>query len=206
MLNSILFWDVDTQGDFIYADGKLCVPGAESIVPQLRRLTDWAAGNDVLVIASMDAHQPGDPEFDIYPPHCIAGTAGQQKIPETRLPNALVLPNHQVNVPQDLERYQQLILEKQQLDVFSNPNTETVLDILGLNYEIVLYGVVTEICVAYAARGLMRRSYRLRVVTDAIRHLDESSARMFLAEIKLAGATLTTTEELLGEFTRHTAA
>src|SRR5690242_6582841 len=111
MLNSILFWDVDTQGDFIHADGKLCVPGAERIVPQLRRLTDWAAGNGVLVIASVDAHQPGDPEFEIYPPHCIAGTKGQGKIPETRLPHALVLPSQRVNIPKDLKAYQQLILE-----------------------------------------------------------------------------------------------
>ena len=206
MLDPILFWDVDTQGDFICADGKLCVPGAESIVPQLRRLTDWAAGNGALVVASMDAHQPGDPEFEIYPPHCIVGTAGQRKIPETRLSNTLVLANHRVNVPKDLKGYQQLILEKQQLDVFSNPNTEALLGILGLNYQVVLYGVVTEICVAYAARGLLRRGYSLQVVTDAIRHLDESSARTFLEEIKQVGASFTTTEELLGRFTRHTAA
>ena len=203
---SIVFWDVDTQADFIYADGKLYVPGAEEIVPNLRRLTEWAAGHGVLVMASADAHHPGDAEFAKYPPHCIAGTAGQRKIPETRLPNALVLPNRRVKVPRNLGDYRQVILEKQQLGVFSNPNTEAVLNRLGLNCEIVLYGVVTEICVAYTARGLMRRGYRLRVVTDAIRHLNELSARTFLQEIKDAGVTLVTTEELLSGLTQQTAA
>jgi|SRR5215510_2236408 len=206
MPDPVLFWDVDTQADFIYADGKLYVPGAEEIVPNLKRLTEWAASHDVLVIASADAHQPDDPEFEKYPPHCIVGTAGQRKIPETQLPNAFVLPNHRVNVPRDLNTYQQVILEKQQLDVFSNPNIETVLDRLGSSYEIVLYGVVTEICVAYAARGLMQRGYQLWVITDAIRHLDEPSARNFLQDIKEAGARLATTEELLEGFAGQTAA
>ena len=119
----LLFWDVDTQADFICPDGRLYVPGAEEIVPNLRRLTEWAAGNGVLVIASVDAHHPDDPEFRIYPPHCLVGTAGQRKIPETRLPHALIIPNQRVDLPEDLTGYRQLVLEKQQLDVFSNPNT-----------------------------------------------------------------------------------
>jgi nicotinamidase/pyrazinamidase len=206
MPRPLIFWDVDTQADFIYAAGKLYVPGAEEIVPNLRRLTEWAAGNGVLVIASVDAHYPDDPEFQRYPPHCLVGTAGQRKIPETHLMRALVIPNHPVDIPEDLSEYQQLILEKQELDVFSNPNTDTVLHRLGSNCEIVLYGLVTEICVAHAGRGLLRRGYRLRVVTDAIRHLDGSKARMFLEESKQAGATLISTQELLAGLTRQTAA
>jgi nicotinamidase/pyrazinamidase len=206
MPDPVLFWDVDTQADFIYADGKLSVPDAEEIIPNLRRLTEWASSHNVLVIASADAHHASDPEFEKYPPHCIVGTSGQKKIPETRLPNALVLPNRRVNVPKDLKTYQQVILEKQELDVFSNPSVETILDRLGSHQEIILYGVVTEICVAYAARGLLRRGYRLRVVTDAIRHLDEARARRFLDQVKEAGATLVTTKELLSGFTQQTAA
>ena len=77
---------------------------------------------------------------------------GQQKIPETQLKNALIVPNRRVKVLSNLSSYQQIILEKQQLDVFSNPNTDAVLDQLGSVHEVILYGVVTEICVAYAAR------------------------------------------------------
>ena len=206
MPEPVLFWDVDTQADFIYADGKLYVQGAEEIIPNLKRLTQWAESNRVLVIASADAHHAGDAEFAKYPPHCLVGTRGQNKIPETTLPNALVIPNQPVSLPKDTMKYQQVILEKQELDVFSNPNVGIVLDRLGSNQEIVLYGVVTEICVAYAAHGLMRRGYRLRVVTDAIRHLDEPRARRFLEEIKETGATLITTKELLSGLTRQTAA
>jgi len=151
---SIVFWDTDTQADFICPNGKLYVPGAEAIIPNLKRLTEWASKNGVLVVASACAHHKGDPEFAQYPLHCLVGTAGQKKIPETRLPNALTLPNRRVEPPRNPFDYRQIIFEKQQLDVFSNPNIEAVLARLGPVHEVVLYGVVTEICVAYAGRGL----------------------------------------------------
>lgn len=197
MQTSILFWDVDTQADFIYPGGKLYVPGAELIVPTLKRLAEWASKNGVLVVASTCAHQKDDAEFTQFPPHCLVGTPGQQKIPETRLTNALVVPNRHVQVLPNLLSYQQIILEKQQLDVFSNPNTDEVLDQLGSVHEVVLYGVVTEICVAHAARELVRRGYQLRVVTDATRHLDHIKAQNFLGEIRRSGGKLVSAGELL---------
>lgn len=197
MQTSLLFWDVDTQADFIYSTGKLYVPGAESIVPTLNRLTEWAGKRGVLVVASACAHQKDDAEFSLYPEHCLVGTPGQQKIPETRLANALIVPNRPADVLPNLTSYGQIILEKQQLDVFSNPNAEKVLEQLGPVREIILYGVVTEICVAYAARGLIRRGYQLQIVTDAIRHLDQTKAQNFLSEISKSGSRLISAGELL---------
>jgi nicotinamidase/pyrazinamidase len=202
---TILFWDVDTQADFIHPDGKLYVPGANTIVPNLKRLTECAGSNGILVIASACAHQEDDPEFAQYPPHCLVGTPGQQKIPETRLKNVLAIPNRNTNLPRSLWSYQQIILEKQELDVFSNPNTDHLLDQLGPVDEIVLYGVVTEICVEHAARGLIRRGYRLRLVTDAIRHLDETKAQMLVDEIGEAGGLLVTTDEIIATLSRRAA-
>jgi nicotinamidase/pyrazinamidase len=206
MSNSVLFWDVDTQADFIYPDGKLYVPGAEMIVLNLKQLTAWAAEHETMIVASACAHQPGDPEFNQYPPHCLAGTPGQRKIPETLLSNPLIVPNRPVELPEDLSRYQQIILEKQQLDVFSNPNTELLLQRIGRDRQVVLYGVVTEICVAYAACGLLQRGYRLSVVTDAIRHLDESKSQVFLEELTRSGATLVATSKFADSRVRRPAA
>ena len=36
----VIFWDVDTQYDFMHADGKLYVPEAERIITNLQRLTN----------------------------------------------------------------------------------------------------------------------------------------------------------------------
>ncbi|MFQ5776660.1 MAG: cysteine hydrolase family protein [Terriglobia bacterium] len=193
----MIFWDVDTQVDFISPKGKLCVPGGETIVPNLARLTAWAQQRNLLVVASMDAHREDDAEFEHYPPHCLVGTPGQAKIPETCLPRQAIIPNRPAELPAALENYDQLILEKQQLDVFTNPNTEQLLSCLGRKADIVLYGVVTEICVACAARGLLERGYRVRLVRDAVHHLDAAKARAVCKEIEALGGRFTTTDEVL---------
>jgi nicotinamidase/pyrazinamidase len=189
----LIFWDVDTQVDFLSSRGRLYVPGAETIVPNLKRLTTWAGRNNVLVIASACAHMPGDKEFQIYPPHCLAGTPGQAKVPETSLDLQVVIPNRRIDLPAWTGK-QQIVIEKQAFDVFSNPNTETLLLQLQPR-EIVLYGVVTEICVAAAAYGLLKRGYSISLVTDAIYHLDQASASEFIREAQRRGGRLLTTDE-----------
>lgn len=190
-----VFWDVDTQVDFLSPDGKLYVPGSEATVPTLRRLTQWAAEHRVLVVASADAHEANDPEFEQWPPHCVVGTAGQQKIPETTLPRQLVLPNRRVEIPADLSAWQQVVLEKQQLDVFTNPNTEPLVEQLG-RPDVVLYGVVTEICVVRAARNLLRQGCRVTLVEDAMAALDAAKARSCLNELIGQGARITEAREI----------
>ena len=193
---SLLFWDVDTQADFMLPEGKLYVPGAETIIPALTQLTQWASQHGVLVVASADAHQPGDAEFSQYPPHCVAGTPGQKKIPETSLAPQLTIPNRAGANLADRARYKQIVIEKQQFDVFTNPNTDDFLAQLG-KPEIVLYGVVTEICVAAAGRGLLDRGYRVTLVEDAVRHLNAKPARAFLTELRQRGGRIVNTEQLL---------
>jgi nicotinamidase/pyrazinamidase len=192
---SILFWDVDTQADFMFPGGKLYVPGAETIVRNLKRLTAWAGQHKVPIVASVCAHHEDDPEFQQYPPHCLVGTPGQRKIPETLLPNRLVLPA-KVLKPRQLWNHQQVIFEKQELDVFSNPNLESLLTQVDTGVDILLYGVVTEICVALTARGLLSRGFRVHIMRDAIAHLDLVVATRFFSEIRHKGGNLVRTEEV----------
>lgn len=198
----MILWDVDTQADFLLPGGKLYVPGAESLLPNLKRLTEWAEKSRTLVIASVDAHKEGDEEFKDYPPHCLAGTPGQQKIPETRLAKQHRIPNRPATLPRDLSAYQQVIIEKQRTDVFTNPNIEALLARLGSVDRIVLYGVVTEICVAHTARGLVKRGFRIAVVEDAIRPLDEAKSRDLLEDVRRRGGSVVRTDDVVGETLR----
>ncbi len=199
-----VFWDVDTQIDFMVPGGKLYVAGAEQIVPNLKALTEWARKHATLVISSACAHQEGDPEFQLYPRHCLVGTRGQEKIPETLLPDRLLLPPHHVALPKrELRLFEQVILEKRSFDVFTNANTDAVLDQLGPGLDIVLYGVVTEICVAAAARGLMERHHHVQVVTDAVRAIDERKAQTLFEEILQRDGKLVTTAEILAQKERE---
>lgn len=192
-----IFWDVDTQVDFLSPGGKLYVPGSETIVPALERLTQWAGEHRVLVVASADAHHPDDAEFAEYPPHCLVGTAGQKKIPETTLRQPLVLPNRRVEIPAELSGWQQVVLEKQQLNVFTNPNTEALVEQLG-RPDVVLYGVVTELCVAQAARNLLERGCRVTLVEDAMAALDSAKGRAVVEGFVAQGARVARMGEMVG--------
>jgi nicotinamidase/pyrazinamidase len=196
MERNLIFWDVDTQVDFMLPDGKLYIPGAETIIPTLGELTSWAASHQVLVVADVDAHQPDEEEFSLYPPHCLVGTPGQKKIPETTLSPQFIIPNRPDAELPEVERYRQIVIEKQTIDVFTNPNIETFLARIG-KPDIVLYGVVTEICVAAATRGLLDRGYHVTVMEDAIQHLDQEKARSFLEEVRRHGGQIVAADRWL---------
>jgi nicotinamidase/pyrazinamidase len=198
----IIFWDVDTQVDFMLPGGKLYVPGAEKLIPNLGRLTDQARRERVFLVSDACVHTPDDPEFQRFPPHCVRGTLGAEIIPETIARQFLILPNRrEASVPSDLSPYQQVILEKQTLDVFDNPHTETVIERLkqftDADAEFVVFGVVTEYCVRCVAKGLLERSRRVSLVEDAIKSLKAEDGKSALAELKSLGARMISTREAI---------
>ncbi len=199
---SVIFWDVDTQADFMLPGGKLYVPGAEKLIPNLSRLTDAARQGRVFIVGDACVHAPDDPEFEQFPPHCVRGTPGAKIIPETLADRVFVIPNQaDAAIPEDLSIYQQVILEKQTLDVFENPHTEIVLERAGkftdTDAEFYLFGVVTEYCVRLAAKGLLERGRRVALVTDAIETLKPEDGRKTIAELTALGARLVTTDQAL---------
>ncbi len=191
-----VFFDVDTQADFLDSSGALYVPGAETIVDRVAALNRFAAAHGIPVISTMDAHTPDDPEFSDWPPHCIAGTSGQRK-PEATLLDPRVVIQNSPGFP-EVAGARQILLEKQALDCFTNVNLSALLDCLNPN-QCFVYGVVTEICVRRAAFGLLRTGRKVAIVTDAVKELDASEAAKTLAEFTAAGGTLTTTKEVFSE-------
>lgn len=194
----IIFWDVDTQEDFMLPGGRLYVPGAEKRISNLKRLVDLARERRAFLVSTTDAHTPNDPEFRDWPPHCVQGTPGQRKIPETMTDHFLLVPNDpDFRLPEDLRAYKQLILEKQTLNDFDNPNTERILQRLGPDVEYAVFGVVTEVCVQLAVLGMLERGYRVAVITDAIETLKEEDGQRAINEFKAKGAHLLTTDEAI---------
>ncbi len=210
-----VLWEVDAQVDFMLPGGKLYAPGAEKIVLNLNRLVEAARQGKTLLISSADAHGPDDPEFRDWPPHCVKGTAGAELIPEARAARQLVIPNQQNFVfPDNLTAYQQILLEKNTLDVFDNPNTDALLTRLNVSQvpgadgrsEFLVFGVVTEYCVRCAADGLLRRGYSVSILEDAIQSLDETKGREILNDLQSHGARLITTEQALALIDRSASA
>jgi nicotinamidase/pyrazinamidase len=160
------FLDIDTQIDFLYPAGALYVPGAERIIPTLAMLNRFAIARGIPAVSTVCAHSENDIEFRDWPPHCVVGTVGQQK------PAALLAG--------------QRIFEKQTTDLFASPAAERLIADLDAD-EFVVYGVATEVCVRFAAFGLLERGKRVTVVENAVMHLDKPQAAAFWKELKERG-------------------
>lgn len=190
---SLVFIDVDTQLDFLFPAGALYVPGAERLLEKLARLNRHAVAQGIPLLSTMDAHTENDVEFRLWAPHCVAGTVGQQK-PECTLMAGraamAVAARETVKAPQ-------VLVEKVTTDCFTNPMLEKLLDELGAT-EAVVYGVVTEICVANAVRGLLRTGRRVTLVQDAVMALDDEKAQALEAEVVASGGRLATASEVCG--------
>lgn len=172
-----VFVDVDTQLDFVSPAGALYVPGAEKRIPTIRALNLHAPQ----LISTVDAHPEDDIEFRSWPPHCVKGTLGQRK------PDALMRGDAN-----------QTVFEKTTTDAFLHPRFPELLKELGAD-RYVVYGVVTEICVRFAAMGLLATGKQVDVVADAIECLNPAGAESFFRELRNAGGRLVNSADMLAE-------
>jgi nicotinamidase/pyrazinamidase len=204
-----VLWDVDTQVDFMLPHGKLYVPGAEETAPAMRGLVEAARAAGIRHVASADDHELTDPEISLepdysntFPPHCLRGTPGAERVRETKqedpLPLSLV-PYPPGLVPKLVEEKREILLLKKNFNVFTNPNAEPLLDALDPD-EIVLFGVATDICDDAAIRGFLQRGRKVTFVEDAARGLDEDRVSVCTEAWRDAGVTFTNAEEAAASF------
>jgi nicotinamidase/pyrazinamidase len=202
-----IFWEVDVQRDFMLPGGNLYVPGAEKLLPNIRRLTDAARQGRVFLVSHGCFHTADDPEFQTFPPHCVKGTEGAELVPEALTGKVARVPNDATaKVPEDLSQFQQILLEKQTLNIFESKHANELLQRLGKDPEFVVFGVVTEYCVSFAAKGLLQRGRRVAVVQDAIETLKKEEGQATIAELARLGARLTTTDQALAALGRKSPA
>lgn len=181
-LSDWLFWNVDTQYDFVSPNGKLYVQGAELLKPQWKRLTRLAEEKNISVVNTADFHYIGSAELSsipdyitTFPPHCMANSHGSKYIMETNPGNPLVFDwDKKYNsiaeiINEKMDR--NIVIRKDAFDVFKgNPYTELILDFLAPRV-VIVYGVTTNICVNDAVVGLADRVDKVFVVEDAIKEL-----------------------------------
>jgi nicotinamidase/pyrazinamidase len=200
-MSGVVLWDVDTQVDFMLPDGKLYVPGAEDTVPAMRRLVDAARTAGFVHVASADDHELTDeeisetPDFQTtYPPHCLRGTRGARKIPETEQEDPV--PITLEPLPERYLAGREFLLLKKNFDVFTNPNTDRLLKHLDPDV-IVVFGVATDVCDDAAIRGFLKRGLTVRFVEDAARGLDEGRVGACTAAWREGGVHFTSVAEVL---------
>ena len=189
-----IFFDIDTQYDFIMPDGNLHVPGAEKLLPNFEKLMQIARQYHIPIVASVDAHEYDDPEFAIFPPHCIKGEHGWEKVPETSHPENEHIENSP-SIHNGPPKVPQIVIEKTSFSMFGNPNTDEILKRLS-GTKAIVYGVATDYCVKAAAMGLVERGYDTYVVEDAIAAVSPEKCQEAKAEMKAAGIKFIKTDEV----------
>jgi nicotinamidase/pyrazinamidase len=191
---SLVFADIDTQRDFMEPTGALYVPDAERIHTQLAHLTQCAREQGIPVLATACAHTLDEPDPEPFPPHCLVGTKGQERIEATAWPGSVVVPPDGVAPP---ARPPHLTLEKRKYDFFSHTDVDAVLALYTKEKPtFVVYGVATDYCVRCAVEGLLARGQRVALVIDAVRPIDRSGEPDLLTEFARRGVLLTITEKV----------
>jgi nicotinamidase/pyrazinamidase len=182
-------------------DGKLYVPGAEQMLPAMARLVAAARAGGIPHVASADDHELTDdeisdePDFQTtYPPHCLRGTRGARKVPETEQEDPV--PIGLTPLPRRFLTGREFLLHKKHFDVFTNPNTEAVLEALD-PAELLVFGVATDVCDDAAIRGFLARGLRVRFVEDAARGLDDARVAACTTAWREGGAAFTSVDEVV---------
>jgi len=208
MASDVIFWDVDTQKDFMEPDGNLYVPGAENLKENLEKLTQFAHINNIRVLGTVDYHSDTDPEIEkdnpdfseTFPPHCMQNDPGQEKILETR--SELTNWVDPVTYPEEkikeiVNSKGPIIFRKTTFDGFSNPNTVLFIGELRPK-KVVVYGVAIDYCVKTAIEGLMNfGDLEIYLVIDAIEGIDEENSLKLIEEWIQKGVKTVTTEAVL---------
>ncbi|MGD9014876.1 MAG: cysteine hydrolase family protein [Candidatus Omnitrophota bacterium] len=183
MNQKIVFLDIDTQYDFMYPTGKLYVPKAEGLIPNLKRLFTIAGNKRIPIISSLDTHSKHDPEFKQFPAHCLKGTKGFRKIRQTITKNT-----------------KQILVIKHTFDVFSNPRIKLFLKPYTAAY---VFGVALDYCVKAACLGLVRLGKKTYLVTDATQAVTAKGKRETLKLLRQKGAIFIKTERVIERLSRR---
>ncbi len=161
---SILFWNVDTQVDF------------------MKKLTAFAKENKVKVVNTCDYHNENSQELSdtpdfitTFPPHCMENTKGQEYVTATQPENPVIFDWNKeystTEINEAVENRRNIVIRKDLFDVFTgNPNADNIVKALAPE-KIFVYGVATNVCVDFALMGLAKRGYKVFVIEDAIKEL-----------------------------------
>ena len=183
MKKDVLFWDVDTQYDFMHPRGRLYVPGAENIIEKVSQVRKFALESGFSIVASTDWHRKDNPEISddpdykqTFPAHCIADEPGSKRV--GYLGELLIeyISNKKMDAValkklSDKEQFH-VVIRKQTTDVFSNPNTAALVELVAPK-TVIVFGVALDVCVDQALRGLCSfPEIKLYLLRDVVKGLE----------------------------------
>ncbi len=189
--------DIDTQKDFLLADGKACIRNHRRVLAHIRRIMAWARVRNIPIISTAEVYPDNNGESTID--YCIDGTEGQKKIHYTLFNDRVTfVADGNTDLPRDmLRRYKQIVLHKRCVDPFDEPRIDRLLSEVLAN-EFILVGTTLEGAVKMTALGLLQRGRKVTVVVDAVGSHSKKEAMLTLRKMETKGAKMIDTRKLAG--------
>ena len=189
--------DIDTQKDFLLADGKACIRNHRRVLAHIRRVMAWARTQNIPIISTAEVYPDNNGESTVN--YCIDGTDGQKKIRYTLFKDRVTfVADGNTDLPRDmLRRYKQIILHKRCVDPFDEPRIDRLLSEVRAT-EFFLVGTTLEGAVKMTALGLLQRGKKVTVIVDAVGSHSKKEAMLTLRKMETKGAKLIETRKLAG--------
>lgn len=186
----LVLLDINTQRDYLLADGRACVRNHRRVLAHIRRVMAWARINKTPIISTCQVPTNGQNG---------SAPTGLQKVSYTLIQNRIsFLPETRTDLPIDLmRRYQQVIFQKRTIDPFDEPRIDRLLTELKVG-EFILIGTTTEAEIQATALGLLQRHRKVTVIVDAVGSQNPQEAHMALRKMEAKGARLIETRRLAG--------
>ncbi|MFH1538972.1 MAG: isochorismatase family cysteine hydrolase [bacterium] len=157
---------IDMLNDFVSEDGALYVgETVKKIIPQIQKKIAQYRADNAPIIYICDYHAKDDPEFEMFPPHCVKETKGSEIHKDLR------------------EKNSDAIIKKRRYSGFFDTDLEGVLKDKGIT-KLELCGVCTNICVMYTAADARNRGYEVTVDRKCVASFDHAAHEFALKEMK----------------------
>jgi nicotinamidase-related amidase len=189
--------DIDTQKDFLLAQGKACIRNHRRVLAHIRRVMAWARSQHIPVISTAEVYPNNN--GGSANGYCIDGTEGQKKVRYTLLKDRVSLAaDGNTDLPRDMLRlHRQVILHKRCVDPFDEPRIDRLLSEVRAS-EFILVGASLEGAVKMTALGLLQRGKKVTVIIDAVGTHNNREAKLALRKMETKGARLIDTRRLAG--------
>lgn len=157
---------IDMLEDFINPRGKLyCGKSAEKIVPFIKKEIENTRKKGIPIIYICDRHLPSDPEFKMFPAHCVVNTPGAEIINEL------------------FPKEDEYVIFKRRFSGFFQTDLDLTLRELKVS-DLILTGVCTNICVLYTAADARMLNYNVTVLKNCVASYDKKAHNFALKEME----------------------
>lgn len=185
---------IDMLNDFLLKGAPLEVSKGREILPALKGRIEEARREGIPIIYICDNHDKDDEEFKVWLPHAISGTKGAEVIKELkpeekdyiiRKPDSFGVRTllFRCFLSRRGKRKRTFIIEKKKYSGFFETELDATLRKLGIK-ELIITGLVTNICVLYTVADAVMRGYQVTVPKDSIAALNEEDGRFALNQMK----------------------